>query len=68
MDLSGQVIFIYVEKLSLFCLKRYVLIVLVCFFEINLPICRNGARRDSADLSILTDTKETWIHKHASPL
>jgi hypothetical protein len=59
----GQVIFIFVDKLSLLwcllCLKRYVCS-LCLYVEME-------AMRDQVDLSMWTDSKETRIHKPLSP-
>jgi hypothetical protein len=59
----GQVIFIFVDKLSLlrclFCLKRY-----VCWLCLYVEV---EAMRDQVDLSMRTDSKETRIHKPPSP-
>jgi hypothetical protein len=59
----GQVIFIFVDKLSLlwclFCLKRYVC--WLCLYE------EMEVMRDRVDLLMRTDSKETKIHKPLSP-
>jgi hypothetical protein len=60
----GQVIFIFVDKLSLlwclFCLRRYVCW-LCMFVEME-------AMRDRVDLWMRTDSKETMINKPSSHL
>jgi hypothetical protein len=59
----GQVIFIFVDKLSLlwclFCLKRH-----MCWLCMYVEM---EAMRDWADLSMKTDSKEMRIHKPPSP-
>jgi hypothetical protein len=59
----GQVIFIFVDKLSLlwcmFCLKRY-----VCWLCLYVEM---EAMRDRVDLSVGIGSKEMRIHKPLSP-
>lgn len=62
--LCGQVISLMIclvlsQKICVDCASMFI-------FEVNVHVCRNGARRDRVDLSISTDTKEMRIHKPAS--